>query len=129
MVASAPEASVSVTTPKAELVDDPPSAPWTSRFAFAVVTVAGVLDAGAWTHHHGYQRLFASLDPALQPPLDPDIAQYHLMGGRDIVTPVSVMRPAAERMAPGSVRLYAEYDHGCCWARNWEAILAEMPER
>lgn len=89
-----------------------------------VVTIAGNLDVGAWARHHGYAPLEGSLDPASQPLLPPRIAQAHLFGADDDNVPAALMRHVAERQAAASIRVMPDFDHACCWARDWPALVS-----
>jgi len=93
----------------------------------AVVTVAGNLDVGAWVRHHGHVPLAGSLDPALRPPLRPSVAQLHLLGGSDAVVPPALVRSSLERQEGARVRIVPGFDHRCCWAERWPALLAALP--
>lgn len=89
-----------------------------------VLTVAANLDIDAWADLHGYSRLVGSLNPATQPPLPPTIRQRHYVGGRDRVVPKEVtLRGPVE---PDTVTVIPAYDHVCCWAEIWPAVLAEV---
>jgi pimeloyl-ACP methyl ester carboxylesterase len=88
-----------------------------------VVTIAGNLDIEAWTTHHGYTPLYSSLNPAKQPSLRPEITQWHLLGGRDPVVPVPILKPFVSSQAAASGFLYSGYDHGCCWLNLWPTVL------
>jgi len=88
-----------------------------------VVTIAGNLDTDAWTDHHRYTPLFASLNPALRPPLKDSVQQWHLLGGRDAVIPPQLVRPYIERLPESVGHLFGGYDHGCCWGVIWPDVL------
>ena len=90
-----------------------------------VVTLGANLDLRAWTRHHGDEALTASVDPARQPPLAPEILQIHLAGERDAVVPPAITR----RVAGDRLRVIPEADHVCCWADAWPAVLGELDER
>ena len=65
-----------------------------------LVTVAAPLDVDGWATHHGYTRLEGSINPTLEPPLSPAIAQLHVVGDADDVVPASLVNPgrrAADR--------------------------------
>jgi hypothetical protein len=92
-----------------------------------VVTIAANLDTDEWARVHGYSRLAGSLNPALEPPLPPGVAQWHFYGGRDgNVTPAVVLSFA--RRHPGArVIEIAEFDHECCWIERWSQLLPTLP--
>lgn len=89
----------------------------------AVVTVAGNLDVEGWVKHHKYTPLYNSLNPVSRPVLPARIRQLHLVGGRDEVVPPELVvdwisrQPSAERWT------YDNYDHSCCWQKNWSDVL------
>jgi hypothetical protein len=91
-----------------------------------VVTVAANLDIDAWTRHHGYSRLRGSLNPATQPPLPSRVRQIHLAGGRDVRVPLGLSQPAAKRQPDADFLVLPEFDHRCCWERDWPSILARL---
>lgn len=87
-----------------------------------VVTIAGNLDTDAWTTHHGYTRLYTSLNPAAQPDLSDRIMQWHLVGGRDGVVPPTIVKGfiRGQKNALGSE--VQHFSHGCCWEAVWGNI-------
>ena len=92
----------------------------------AVVTIAGNLDVGAWTTHHGLPPLAASLDPAGRPPLPPAIHQLHLAGDRDRVVPPAMIATALAAQGGPDVKVLPGFDHACCWHRLWPELLHEL---
>jgi pimeloyl-ACP methyl ester carboxylesterase len=93
-----------------------------------VVTVAANLDIDAWARHHGYSRLGGSLNPATASPLPPTTRQVHLAGGRDARVPPHLSRPVAERQPSARFLVIPDFDHRCCWEREWPAVLAALDE-
>ena len=92
-----------------------------------VVTLAGNLDINAWTRHHRYTPLYSSIDPASQPVLPDGIRQWHLLGDRDSVIPLELVRGEIERQ--GGVGIVLEgFSHGCCWQRIWPRVLQALSE-
>jgi hypothetical protein len=92
----------------------------------AVITIAANLDVDAWARWHGYLPLEGSLNPAAQPPLDAAIRQWHLLGDRDVNVPAEVSGRYLDRISPDDIWRYAGFDHVCCWAEQWPAILARI---
>lgn len=88
-----------------------------------VVTMAANLDIDAWADLHGYSRLSGSLNPAAQPPLPSWIRQRHYFGGEDRVVPRDVAVRGS--IDPNTVIVLPSFDHVCCWAAIWPAILAD----
>jgi len=90
-----------------------------------IVTLAGNLDVAAWSAHHGFSPLHASLDPAKRPPLPPAIRQRHYAAAQDRNVPPAVVQPYFRRRDL-PVTVIDEFDHACCWQRIWPSILKEM---
>ena len=92
----------------------------------AVLTLAGNLDTERWAKHHGYFSLSHSLNPADLPPLDPSIVQIHLLAGQDERVPPALTGGVIARQSGAVSHRYDDFDHGCCWASVWPAVLAEL---
>ena len=88
-----------------------------------IVTVAGLLDTDAWTSHHRYEPLDGSLNPAA---VMPDVVQLHLHGASDAVVPIEQTRRVVAETSNASLRVFDEYDHVCCWRRDWPEIWREV---
>jgi pimeloyl-ACP methyl ester carboxylesterase len=95
-----------------------PSLPFTTK----VVTIAANLDVAAWTRAHSYLSLNQSLDPAELPPLPASIAELHLVGGHDLNVPRSTTARYLDRLPSASVLEFPDFDHVCCWERDWDSI-------
>ncbi|RNC68079.1 MAG: alpha/beta hydrolase [Desulfuromonadales bacterium] len=91
----------------------------------AIVTIAANLDIDAWADHHDIPRLKASLNPALRPPIQESVVQFHYVGGRDQIVPPPLIK-AAVKGANARLILIDDYDHLCCWTERWPAILSEV---
>lgn len=91
-----------------------------------LITVASPLAVAEWTAWHQATPLSGSLDPAadlkLPLPLPP---ATHFVGGRDGVVPPQVVAPFAARSG-GRLRTVPEFDHQCCWSRDWPRLLEEI---
>jgi len=85
----------------------------------AIVTLAANLDTATWTRWHGYLALSGSLNPAAEPPIDSAILQRHYVGGRDDNVPEQVSRHYLSRLDPGDIVRVADFDHVCCWVKQW----------
>jgi len=90
----------------------------------SVVTVAANLDIDAWADLHGYDRLPGSLNPATHPPLPPSIRQHHYVGSNDRVVPKEVVERGP--IDPDALIVLPTYDHTCCWAAIWPAVLDDI---
>ena len=84
-----------------------------------VVTVAANLDIDAWADQQRASRLVGSLNPSRQPRLPAAVFQRHYAGGRD-------RSVTAEARAGVEVVVVPDYDHRCCWASVWPAVLADL---
>jgi pimeloyl-ACP methyl ester carboxylesterase len=89
-----------------------------------VVTVASPLAVAEWTAWHGVTPLAGSLDPgaALAQKLPPAV---HFVGGRDSIVPAPLVAAFAARSG-GRVREVPDFDHQCCWSRDWKGLLEEI---
>lgn len=94
-----------------------------------VITVAANLDVAAWARHHGFSPLAGSLDPAARAPLPAALPRLHLVGGRDDNVLAGWSRAYVAGRPGARLREVPGYDHHCCWAELWPAILAEWPAR
>lgn len=89
-----------------------------------LVTVAAPLAVAEWTSLHQLTPLAASLDPMVEvkgrlPPAT------HFLGGRDEVVPERLGAVFAARSG-GRLRVVPEFDHRCCWSRDWRRLLEEV---
>ena len=87
-----------------------------------IVTIAGNLDTNGWTNHHGYSRLYTSLNPADQTDLPEHILQWHMLGGRDSVVPPSVVKGFIRNQKNALGIEVQNYTHGCCWESIWSSV-------
>lgn len=88
-----------------------------------LLTIAGNLDTAEWTSVRGFLPLTDSINPAEIPPLPEDILHVQAIGLKDRVVPGSVTDTYALGNKNLVVWTFAEFDHTCCWARDWVAIL------
>jgi pimeloyl-ACP methyl ester carboxylesterase len=93
-----------------------------------VVTLAGNLDIEAWTRLHDYDELKGSINPSAQPPLDPAIQQFHLVGGKDRNIPPWMVELAVKDQPNGQFITFDEFSHGCCWEKIWKSMLQCLAE-
>lgn len=87
----------------------------------AFITVAAPIALGDWARHHGVTPLSASLDPAALPGTLPH--GVHWTGGRDRNVPSALVARFVRQMG-GRMMSVADFDHECCWARDWPALLS-----
>lgn len=95
-------------------------APRLSRIA-GVITIAGNLDINAWTQLHGYEVLSASLNPVEMKALP--VRHIALVGDKDTNIPFSILNRYLSQHPDTIVEHFANYDHVCCWEKNWPALL------
>lgn len=91
----------------------------------AVITIAANLDTEAWTQHHGYLPLADSLNPA-RSEHDHRWREIHLQGLVDAVVPPATTDAYFERYPTARRERFAEYDHVCCWARQWPSLFEQI---
>ncbi|MDZ7751307.1 MAG: alpha/beta hydrolase [Gammaproteobacteria bacterium] len=84
-----------------------------------VITLAGNLDLGAWTRHHGYSALEGSLDPARRPPLPPGMPRLHLVGEKDENVLAEWTRRFVAARSGARMCMLSRTDHRCCWVDVW----------
>lgn len=91
------------------------------------ITVAANLDTEAWTEHHQVSPLVGSLVPLAYGERLAKIPQVHLVGGRDEIVPLGITDSYLREVAI-SAKMHRitqpEFDHHCCWVRDWPAIHA-----
>lgn len=87
-----------------------------------LVTIAAPLSVAEWTAWHQVTPLTESLDPATQDGALP--RAVHFVGGKDTVVPPDVVRGFARRTG-GRLRVVEDFDHQCCWSRDWPRLLEE----
>ncbi|OKH86231.1 alpha/beta hydrolase [Thalassospira sp. TSL5-1] len=95
-----------------------------------IVTVAGNLDLAYWAQRDGLTPLADSVDPARFAPQVADIAQLHFAGGQDDAVGPDVTRSymaALPDRSKAEMVVMDQYDHHCCWARDWHEI-SRRPE-
>lgn len=96
-----------------------------------VITVAANLDTAAWSHDHGYAPLIGSLNPAQFRDWPVTLQEVHLQGAEDQrVSPATTQRFFAEATDRVVHRIIKpEYNHRCCWRKEWTSLLDEAQAR
>ncbi|MCH7870040.1 MAG: alpha/beta hydrolase, partial [Myxococcales bacterium] len=87
-----------------------------------IITLGANLDLGAWVEHHGYLSSIVSRSPAAPFPMRGDLAQLHVFGARDRVSPASISLSFLQRDPRSSELVLESADHTCCWVREWPLI-------
>lgn len=87
-----------------------------------LVTVAAPLALGEWTAWHDASPLLGSLDPAVSEKPASGVRSVHFAGGRDTTVPVRIVERYV-RDSGGVLDVVPDFDHECCWARDWRVLL------
>lgn len=88
-----------------------------------LVTIAAPLSVAEWTAWHQVTALTGSLDPATQDGSLP--RAVHFVGGKDAIVPPQVVRGFASRSG-GRLQVVEDFDHQCCWSRDWPRLLEQV---
>jgi dienelactone hydrolase len=94
-----------------------------------LITVAAPLDPAEWTRRMGMSPLEGSDSPVAHVGALAGIPQVDFAGARDATVPVGTIRSEIDALGPGApVRLVVvpDFDHHCCWARDWVRLRAEV---
>jgi pimeloyl-ACP methyl ester carboxylesterase len=86
------------------------------------VTIAAPVSVAEWTSWHQVTPLTGSLDPGEQG--GPLPRAVHFVGGKDAIVPPQVVRGFANRSG-GRLRIVEDFDHQCCWSRDWAKLLEQ----
>jgi len=89
----------------------------------SVITVAGNLDVAGWAALHGYSPLAGSLDPMLRVRRALPAREFHLVGTRDDNVAPALAAGYAKHFADATLVEIADFDHVCCWVRDWRTLL------
>jgi pimeloyl-ACP methyl ester carboxylesterase len=87
-----------------------------------IVTLAANLDVEAWSRYHGYNPLPESLNPA-GIALNANLRQIHIAGLEDNIVPARIIKSYVDRQVNALYLPYANFDHHCCWVKEWASIL------
>ncbi len=93
-----------------------------------LVTVAGNLDIAAWAAQKHVTPLSGSLNPADAWAALADIPQVHFVGSADKVLGPEFAESYRARFPAGrrpNVVVVPDFDHHCCWARDWPGLAAK----
>lgn len=91
-----------------------------------LTTIAANLDHSRWTAHHHVSPLSGSLQLYSFINELSTIKQVHLSGDKDTIVPLSVNKPILDILTKADDTysiVYKDYDHSCCWVKNWHSIL------
>lgn len=90
-----------------------------------LVTVAAPLAVAEWVAWHSASPLKGSLDPAK---LGENIRlprSLHFVGGKDDIVPAAIVQSFIRRKS-GGMEVVPDFDHECCWVRDWDKLLGRM---
>ena len=87
------------------------------------VTLAANLDTEAWSTYHHFLPLTNSLNPASRT-FNARFKQIHLAGLKDTNVPLHLIKAFADKQANAKVITYPNFDHHCCWVKEWSTILS-----
>ena len=96
-----------------------------------LVTIAAPLDIVAWTNHHRVSPLKDSLNPSERGPVYGTTREFHFHGGRDLVVPPAVIERYRLQASRANVHFFtiSEFEHQCCWVRDWPKFLSMVRKR
>lgn len=88
------------------------------------------LDTSRWVKHHGVSPLMGSLNPFDSISAVSSVHEFHFHGGRDQTVPPEVMKWYIRRSIREGIHFFTvtEYDHKCCWVRDWPELLRMTAE-
>lgn len=94
-----------------------------------LVSIAGSIDTEYWVKTHHITALSGSLNPADFADKLAHIKQIHLIGGQDKIINKSIYDSYVRGFSDKSnikYKLYKDFTHSCCWAKEWKNILDEF---
>lgn len=94
-----------------------------------LVTVAGNLDHKLWSRQHRLNPLSGSLNPLEVRHKLHSVEQLHLVGGRDENIFPELSEHFVSDLPAARRRIIAEFDHQCCWVRDWPVLWEEWSAR
>ena len=93
-----------------------------------LVTVAGNLDHRYWTDQARLSPLIGSLNPADYAQYLKNTPQWHFVGAQDKIVALTVAQSYREYFPANSpiiIETIDNYDHSCCWAEQWPALVEQ----
>ena len=95
----------------------------------SITTIASNLDHQSWTNYHHVTPLWGSLSLYPYTQVLSKITQYHLLGADDSNVLPQLNQKLLTRLLKnnnGFYQIYPDYNHSCCWVKNWPKILVKM---
>ena len=74
----------------------------------------------------GRTPVAGSLDPLAQPAAAITRRAVHYAGADDAVVPAAIVARFVGAHG-GKLEVLADFDHDCCWARDWTQLLRRAP--
>lgn len=93
-----------------------------------LITVAAPLAVADWVATHNASALTGSLDPAELEQNARLPRSVHFAGGNDRIVPESVVKGFVRRKG-GQMETIPDFDHECCWVRDWDTLLMRVTDR
>ena len=95
-----------------------------------LVTVAAPLDTAAWTNHHRVSSLKGSLNPSERQPVNRKTREFHFHGEQDLIVPPGLIERYRQKTSLANVHFHtvSQFDHQCCWVRDWQNLLSMVRE-
>lgn len=94
-----------------------------------LLTINANLDIDAWTRIHGYLPLTGSQNPSDALRLPAGVLHVQAVGSKDKVVPPSITATYQSNDQEVEVWQYPDFDHVCCWLREWPVILSRFEAR
>lgn len=91
-----------------------------------ILTISANLNHRKWTDFFGYTELYHSLNPSDFPVLPKTRIRWHLIGRQDRVVPFDILFNEAQRDPYAHLVIEEQYDHHCCWQKNWGAVISKF---
>lgn len=86
-----------------------------------LVTVAAPLALNDWVASHDLTPFSGSSDPVLEPGQLP--LAVHWVGEKDKIVPPNIVEHFVQKKG-GRIFIIPDYDHECCWTRDWASLVA-----
>ena len=87
-----------------------------------IITIASNLDIEAWSKLHHYLPLYRSLNPVTDLPII-SVPHLALVGDLDENVPPETLKEFLVNHPQTKVEHYLDFNHVCCWERDWKTIL------
>ena len=97
-----------------------------------LATVASNLDHKLWCAWHKVTPLKDSLEPKKFTDTLQKIPQIHFAGGRDQIVPPEIIQSYVDAMPKKKfikISIEEQFDHHCCWLKEWPRLLKMIPGR